>query len=221
MAITSTTTEWGVLPVEPIDWWRDTAWMPPTAAVSARHTTIRRVADAWRSSTAMVRSTAVGAAVVAIASGASARVSIAVGVSMTILVVAALVDVHERRLPNRILALAMVALVAALFGATGFALTGVVAGAAACAVPVLLLHLVAPASMGFGDVKLSLVLGSTLGTVDWRLTLWTLALGSAVSAVVALVHHQPTVAFGPGLVGAAIALIAVVATSHAFQTSGS
>ncbi len=43
--------------------------------------------------------------------------------------------------------------------------------ALAFAGPLLLLHLVSPAAMGFGDVKAGIVLGYALGLVHWHLAL--------------------------------------------------
>ena len=173
----------------------------------------------------VVRLAASTAAFVAIASGASARISFAVGISLAVLVAAALVDVHERRLPNTIIGSALIVTVSAGFlgslGASVFVPAGAMKGAAVCVLPVLALHLASPHSMGFGDVKLSFVLGSALGAVDWRLALWALIIGSAASAAFALAHRRPNVAFGPGLVGAGIALMAFIAVSHAFQMTGS
>jgi prepilin signal peptidase PulO-like enzyme (type II secretory pathway) len=73
----------------------------------------------------------------------------------------------------------------------------------------LILHLVAPASMGFGDVKAGLVLGAAIGVVNWQLALAGLALAAGLTATVGVLTRASTVAFGPGLVAAsAIALVA-------------
>ena len=85
----------------------------------------------------------------------------------------------------------------------------VAGGAIAMAVPVLILHLVSPASMGFGDVKAAIVLGAAVGTVDGRLGAVALCLAAALGATVGLVTRRRTIPFGPFLVaGAWVVLLA-------------
>ena len=69
--------------------------------------------------------------------------------------------------------------------------------------PLLLMHLVSPKSMGFGDVKIAMVLGAAVGAVHWQLALVVVALAAGASATVALLRRMTEIAFGPGLVGAA------------------
>ena len=88
-------------------------------------------------------------------------------------------------------------------------LASTVLGAAVFAAPLLTLHLVSPASMGFGDVKTALVLGAASGAIDWRLALAALALATAVAGIVA---GAESVAFGPGLVAAAAISLAACTT---------
>ena len=82
---------------------------------------------------------------------------------------AAVIDRRERRIPNRLVAGGLVVLaVAVVIGgiadrrpaASGW---GALAGAAVYAGPLLALHLVSPAAIGFGDVKLGALLGAGLG----------------------------------------------------------
>jgi leader peptidase (prepilin peptidase)/N-methyltransferase len=54
------------------------------------------------------------------------------------------------------------------------------------ALPVLALHLLSPASMGFGDVKAAVVLGAAVGTVDARLAAVALCLAAAGGAAFGL-----------------------------------
>ena len=76
------------------------------------------------------------------------------------------------------------------------------------AMPLLVLHLVAPRSMGFGDVKAALVLGAAVGTLAWQLGLVALCAAAGLGAGVGLARRSATIAFGPFLVaGAAVALI--------------
>ncbi len=129
------------------------------------------------------------------------------------LVPAALIDVRSRRLPDRLVALAAAVLIIGLAvsaaAGTAVPVVGVVVGAALFGGPLLLLHLISPASMGFGDVKTALVLGAAVGVAHWQLALSALALAAGLSACVALVVHARTIPFGPGLVtGATVALTA-------------
>ena len=85
-------------------------------------------------------------------------------VAAAFLVPLVLIDLRERRLPDR-LTLGGFAALLALVGAQGAItgdlgpLVGALAGAAATAGVLLVLHLASPGGMGFGDVKLGLLLG--------------------------------------------------------------
>lgn len=139
-------------------------------------------------------------------------VGVVSSVSVAALVPAALVDLDERRLPNRLvaiaaaltaavlalsvgvdLALGLDADVAGLLGDVGIGI-GLMAG------PLLVMHLASPAAMGFGDVKAAAVLGSGLGTVDAQLPLVALLLASAATAAWGLATRRRSLPFGPGLV---------------------
>ena len=76
------------------------------------------------------------------------------------------------------------------------------------------LHLASPAGLGFGDVKLGLLLGLYLGAVSLGLVLWGLLLGSLVGVVAALPvavrtrDRRAGIPFGPALAaGTVLALI--------------
>jgi leader peptidase (prepilin peptidase) / N-methyltransferase len=83
-------------------------------------------------------------------------------------------------------------------------------------------HLVYPKGMGFGDVKLALLMGLHLGWLGWsaaapvagpvRIVLWALVLGSALGAlfggVVALAtKRNGAFPFGPALAAACFVLV--------------
>ena len=122
-----------------------------------------------------------------------------------VLVAAAIVDARCRRLPDRFTIAAGVAVVgAAVVAAT----TEPVLGAVAFTLPLLLVHLVDPAAMGFGDVKIALVLGAACGLVDWRLSLVALLTAAAAASVIAIARRVNSIAFGPALVGATVAVVA-------------
>lgn len=133
--------------------------------------------------------------------------------SLVPLAIAARVDVAERRLPDHlVLASAVPALVACgldPFVARLSVLDAVVAGSLLLAGPLLAVHLVSPEAMGFGDVKASAALGAALGLVEPVMSLWTLCIASAIAAAWGLGRRQRFVAFGPGLVLAAVVVLFV------------
>ena len=140
-------------------------------------------------------------------------------VATAFLVPLVLVDLRERRLPDP-LTLGGAASVLALLIARG-ALTGDLGptvhgllGAAAMAGILLVFHLASPRGMGFGDVKLGLLLGLVVGARSLDLVLVALLLAGVLGAVgglVLMVRHRRrdlTLAFGPYLAaGAALALV--------------
>lgn len=144
-------------------------------------------------------------------------VSFAVVVALVPLTTAALVDAAERRLPNRLVLLSavpvcVVCVVDPFIGRVN-AIEGVVSGALLLAAPLLVLHLIAPASMGFGDVKAAVSLGATLGLIQPELSLWTLCLASAITAAWGIARRETHVALGPGLILAALVVLVVAAFS--------
>jgi leader peptidase (prepilin peptidase)/N-methyltransferase len=127
-------------------------------------------------------------------------------VAVALLVPAAVVDLQHRRIPDGWVIAASVGLIAALsvdaaFGTSGSAsIGGLLGGAAAMAVPLLVLHLVSPSAMGFGDVKAGLVLGAAAGTVDWRLGTVALCLAAIGGTATGVLGRCRTIPFGPFLV---------------------
>ena len=136
-----------------------------------------------------------------------------------VLVALSVIDLRERRLPDRIVLPSTVMAFVLLGGAS--LLDGVprrvlwsVLGAAVFAGILFLLHLASPRGLGFGDVKLGLLLGLYLGTVNVALVLWGLLFGSLLGAIVALVMVARTrdrrvgIPFGPALsAGTVLALV--------------
>ncbi|MBA3399867.1 MAG: prepilin peptidase, partial [Acidimicrobiia bacterium] len=112
----------------------------------------------------------------------------ALGVSATFIAIsrAAIVDVRQRRLPDVLTvpgALVSIATVVPVAAAEGTAIgvdvaTSAALGAAAFAGPLLVLHLVSPAGMGFGDVKAGVALGTAIGLIDTASSLVGLFVGS-------------------------------------------
>lgn len=142
------------------------------------------------------------------------------GIATTMLALswAALIDLTERRLPNTlVIAGATSAVVTGLivtvlegFGVGGDVALSALTGAAILAVPLLLIHLLSPRGMGFGDVKGGAALGLAIGLVDAWTAVVALLLACSVTAAVGLATHRRTVPFGPGLVGGAVAALLVV-----------
>jgi leader peptidase (prepilin peptidase)/N-methyltransferase len=127
-----------------------------------------------------------------------------------------IVDLREKRIPNRMLLVA--GPVAALLLAAGLLVRGepakllaVLAGAGAMFVLYFLIALVAPAAMGMGDVKLAALLGGALGAVGmtaWLVGVLAAFLVGGVVATVALVAGRVgwrgSIPFGPWMIVGAL-----------------
>ena len=123
-------------------------------------------------------------------------------------------DVRERRLPNLLtLPGAVVILLAAALAARGLP---ALAGAAALGGIYLLVHVISPAGMGAGDVKLALALGGLTGC--FGVGVWFLAalaaplLTAALAAIAKVSRGAPSVPHGPSmcLASGAVVGLAVV-----------
>lgn len=201
------------------------------------HTSSRSVTSSPASSRRWTIRTAIGqsgrgargaaavAAALALGSTLDSGIPATTGIVLACLLPAVLVDVIDRRLPDRLVTGAASIGVAALIvevllADLAIAPEDLALGAAALAGPPLVIHLIAPGAMGFGDVKVALVAGAALGLTDPVLGLGALAIGSAGAAVVGLARGRRTVAFGPGLVGGAIvALILLASPLDPFEPS--
>jgi leader peptidase (prepilin peptidase) / N-methyltransferase len=121
-------------------------------------------------------------------------------------------DLRQRRLPNA-LTLPGAAAVLAVAVATGRGMPAL-AGATALALLYLGVHLVSPAGMGAGDVKLALGVGGLTGSfgVDaWMLAALTAPVLTALWALAVRVRGgDATVPHGPSMcLAAAVAVVAV------------
>lgn len=122
-------------------------------------------------------------------------------------------DVWQRRLPNALtLPGAAIVLVAATLTGRGFA---ALLGALALATLYLVVHLITPAGMGAGDVKLALGVGALTGAfgVDaWALAAVAAPLLTALWGMVALSCGgvEATVPHGPSMCVATAASVALV-----------
>jgi leader peptidase (prepilin peptidase)/N-methyltransferase len=120
-------------------------------------------------------------------------------------------DVRQRRLPNA-LTLPGAAAVLAVAMVTGRGLPAL-AGAAALALLYLGVHVVTPAGMGAGDVKLAIGVGALTGS--FGVDVWVLAalgapmLTAAWAVAVAFRRRAATVPHGPSMCAAAAVAVAL------------
>ncbi|WP_410483252.1 prepilin peptidase [Streptomyces sp. ST1015] len=131
-------------------------------------------------------------------------------------VLLAAVDVRVRRLPDPLtqgLAVAAPALlgVAALVPDHAGEWTTALLGAVVLGAAILVLHLLNPEGMGYGDAKLAVGLGAVLGWYGWDTVLLGafagFALGAGYGGVLAVVRRSgrgTTIAFGPFLIAGAV-----------------
>jgi len=136
-----------------------------------------------------------------------------------ILVVATAVDLRWHRLPDRLtlpgaLAVAVAVVLAAWLDGDASLARDAVAGAAVVAGVLLLVHIVSPAGMGFGDVKFGLPLGLALGATAVTsavVALLVAMVAGAVAGLALLVRHRDRrrpFPFGPCLaLGTVVALL--------------
>lgn len=120
-------------------------------------------------------------------------------------------DVRERRLPN-VLTLPGAVVVLACAAAAGHG-GSAAAGAATLFGIYLVLHLIAPAAMGAGDVKLAIGIGALTGAfgIDvWVMAAMAAPLVTAVWAIVArLTSTERTVPHGPAMCATAAVAAAI------------
>jgi leader peptidase (prepilin peptidase)/N-methyltransferase len=135
------------------------------------------------------------------------------------LVTVSVIDLQLQRIPDRItfptlaLALPLIVAVSVQHDAPE-AIRGALVGSAAYFLFLFITHLVYPAGMGFGDVKLALVMGLYLGWLGWqpdyaiagpvRFVLYALMLGCIIGVVFGLAMRAVTkergaFPFGPAL----------------------
>jgi leader peptidase (prepilin peptidase) / N-methyltransferase len=137
-------------------------------------------------------------------------------VFFTSLLAVSLIDLDLHIIPNRIVYPTIFASVP-LLGVAAVAqgdpgrLGRALLGAAVAWVSLFVIHLVSPAGMGFGDVRLSFVLGLFLGWLELRSVLTGLFLGFLLGSVLGVVlivvrlrGRRDHIPFGPFLAGGAV-----------------
>jgi leader peptidase (prepilin peptidase) / N-methyltransferase len=135
----------------------------------------------------------------------------------------AAIDLEHHRLPTKLVraTLALVSaglIVAAAVEGTVTPLVTAAIGAALFCGLLFVVHLISPRSMGFGDVRLAVVLGAVLGWYGLGVVLWGVFLGNVLAAIagvaVGLARHRVRdvkIAFGPPLIAGALLVVLVAA----------
>lgn len=172
--------------------------------------TTSRVVSAFLACTVPVRIGVLGGlavvGIVTVAAVDAAAHAVLLAVSGGLLVIAAMVDVHELRLPNRLLAVsAGCAFVGSVLSGRIEALGACALSGALCGVAVLTVHLTR--GVGMGDVKAAAVVGMGCGSVTWMLGPIALAMALVCAATTGLLTRRSRLALGPFLaVGWVVAL---------------
>lgn len=189
------------------------------------HHFVDRIGVAWRALSPRRRTVVAGgiAGAVGIALAAAREVPVASAIALGVVGVlaagAAVVDVHEHRIPNRLLevALAVVVVAAALGGwrTVGDVVVGLLIGS----VPLFVVRY--DKGLGLGDVKFAAVLGAAGGLVHPGVGLVAVWAAALASGVFALRTDRMRLALAPwlwaGFVGAcAVGLVMVRFGGHAW-----
>lgn len=136
-------------------------------------------------------------------------------------VLVAVTDVRERRIPDRLVAAAAVAAVVVALAVElvdgrqpGF---NMVLGSAVAGLPLLVVHVVLPAGVGFGDVKFAVVVGALLGAISPGLGGLAVATAClvAVAGAVLLWWPRSSIPFGACL---AVTSLGGLAAGHWWAT---
>ncbi len=186
----------------------ETLWVRPAL-------TTDRVVVAWVGAHQVVRRCVIAATVMAGALGSALPVADAVRWSVAVvgavLALAALVDVHEHKLPNRLVGTAMVvALVGVLSTTTAALLISSVSGMVLAGGLMLLVRLTR--GIGMGDVKMAAVVGASTGATAVVAAPLAIAIAALVAVVCGVLTHRQRLPLGPALwAGWAISLAAVAA----------
>jgi prepilin signal peptidase PulO-like enzyme (type II secretory pathway) len=128
-----------------------------------------------------------------------------------VVITAAVTDLRTMLIPKRVVWVGLAIGFATIAGVSLWLdepglVTNAVIGSAIYFGLLFVMHVISPGGMGFGDVRLALVLGLYLGWIDWRLPLFGLLLGNLAYLVYAVPQRiargregAKFSAFGPGL----------------------
>lgn len=136
------------------------------------------------------------------------------------------IDLEHHRLPDRLTApgalvsTALLLVDAVLTGSWSWLVRGLLCAAVAFAM-FLVMALISPSGMGFGDVKLAALLSLHTGWLSWQLALLAVLAGFAIGSLASLAlvltrraNLRTAIPFGPALlVGAWLAVVAVGASA--------
>jgi leader peptidase (prepilin peptidase)/N-methyltransferase len=155
-----------------------------------------------------------GCVLAAVGEPAWAAVAIVVGVAVGVVPA----DLRERRIPTPLV------LIGALGGLAAIVITVVadetsspiihaVAGAVIVGGAFLLVHLVQPAGLGFGDVRLAALIGGLVayGAASIPAAVATAAIAAVAAALTTVVARSKSAAFAPYLLGVALAALVISA----------
>lgn len=161
----------------------------------------RRVANAWSTAAPAPRVAALAAVATSVWLGLDAAHRL-LGVGLLLagvaLVAGALVDHVEQRIPNLVVAVALLAAMAApVLAGHGRALVGAVVGGVVAGLALLVVRLAR--GLGMGDVKMGAAVGASSGSVVLLAAPVAVALSSFSVAVFGLVSGRRRVALGPWL----------------------
>lgn len=177
-----------------------------TTSVEGPSTTIRLL-GAWRATKPLRRRQALVAALVTIGVAALATTAVPTASAIVIGIVGlfagaiAIVDLHEHRIPNRLLIMSLAAVaVGAVLGesfTSGRLVGGVLVGLIVAAFPLLAIRY--GHGLAMGDVKMAGVLGAAGGLIHPVVGLITVFVAALSSGIFALVHNRKRLALGPWL----------------------
>ncbi len=163
--------------------------------------TAERIGAAWVHATRSTRRVAVLSVLTSVVFGAMAPVApaarCAVAASGCVIALAALVDVRERRLPNRLVVLALCCTLAPLL--LGAPADVVRVGAGTLIAGGLLLGVRLRRGVGMGDVKLGAVIGGNVALVALPAAPVAVAVAAASAALVGGVLRRSSLPLGPAL----------------------
>lgn len=173
--------------------------------------TADRVVVAWVEAHPVARRAVVAAMVTAGALGravpAPPTVRWSVAAVGALLALAALVDVREHKLPNRLLGAAMVVVFVGVLTAKSVQLISAISGMALAGGLMLLVRVIR--GVGMGDVKMAAVVGASTGAAAVVAAPLAIAVAAFVAGVCGLLTHRQRLPLGPALwAGWAVSLAA-------------
>ena len=170
-------------------------------APARRITTAARLTRAWDHAGRVPRRTTVLAITTSVLQSTTIDTGIAVRVSAavvgTVLALAALVDLHEHRLPNTLLGIGLAAVVAGTFATSLHSLLAAAAGFLLAGLPMFLTHV--RRGVGLGDVKAAAVVGASLGPVGLMAAPVAVAVAALVAATCGWWTGRRRMPLGPAL----------------------